>query len=353
MLNEELADRLLSGQPINASDRQQLVDDILDDASRASAFGITPATVQNNLKVRLDLLPVVYPAISQFCQNHLPNGTQQLQLLWDLWLPLAIWLAQNRQMQSHPLIQGILGGQGTGKTTLGAILTLILQYLGYKALSLSLDDLYKTYTERSQLRQQDPRLIWRGPPGTHDVALGLATLEHLRHPVAEQTIPIPRFDKSLHQGAGDRVAPELVSGVDIVLFEGWFVGVRPIAAIAFDTAPPPITTETDRNFARDMNARLQNYLPLWERLDRLIVLLPGDYRYSKQWRKEAEQKLRATGKPGMSDAEIETFVDYFWKALHPELLINPLVNQPDRVDLVVEIDLNHIPGKVYSPSRCG
>jgi len=37
--------------------------------------------------------------------------------------------------------QGILGGQGTGKTTLAAMLSLILGQLGYHTLSLSLDDL--------------------------------------------------------------------------------------------------------------------------------------------------------------------------------------------------------------------
>jgi glycerate kinase (EC 2.7.1.31) len=59
-------------------------------------------------------------------------------------------------------------------------LTLILGKLGYSTVSLSLDDLYKTYADRQQLQKADPRLIWRGPPGTHDLELGIAVLDRLR-----------------------------------------------------------------------------------------------------------------------------------------------------------------------------
>jgi glycerate kinase (EC 2.7.1.31) len=76
--------------------------------------------------------------------------------------------------------------------------------------------------------------------------------------------------------------------VDIVLFEGWFVGVEPIGDRQLNEflagAPFPILTEGDRQFARDMNAKLHDYLPLWQRLDKLIVLYPKDYRISGVWR---------------------------------------------------------------------
>ena len=101
-------------------------------------------------------------------------------------------------------------------------------------------------------------------------------------------------------------------------------------------APFPIVTDADCQFARDMNAKLHDYLPLWKRLDRLIVLYPQDYRISKVWRNQAEQKMMAAGKSGMTEDEINRFVEYFWKALHPELFIKSMV-EGDRVDLVIEI----------------
>ncbi|MEH2350226.1 MAG: glycerate kinase [Nostoc sp.] len=318
----------------------------LADKLRAKAFGITPGNVDEVIEKRSQLLKSVLPAFSQFCQTTLQiEPKEMLQVLWDLWLPLGIKLASQRQQLECPLIQGILGGQGTGKTTMSKVLSLILNQLGYRTLSLSLDDLYKTYSDRLVLTQQDPRLIWRGPPGTHDVDLGLDVLDQIRQ--SQSPVMVPRFDKSTYKGAGDRTTPEMVTDVDIVLFEGWFVGVRPINADIFDTAPPPIVTDEDRAFARDINHRLHDYLPLWERLDSLILLYPTDYRCSLGWRKQAEQQMIAAGKSGMSNSEIEKFVNYFWRSLHPELFIKPLVKNTTVVDLVIEINSDRSFGEVY------
>ncbi len=279
-----------------------------------------------------------------------------LPLLWQLWLPLAQQLVEQRKRLGRPLIQGLLGMQGAGKTTLGEILTLLLGQMGCRTLSFSIDDLYKTYAERQQLLQDDPRLIWRGPPGTHDVDLGIAVLEQLRQGrVAE----VPQFDKALQGGQGDRVGSKTVEGVDIVIFEGWFLGVQPVGLERFkagadlpEPLPEPIVTEADRRFSRDCNGRLGEYLPLWEMCDRLMVLSLTDYRLSKRWRVAAEQRLRAEGRGGMTDAEVGAFVDYYWKALHPGLFVQPLVQKGAEgtvADLVVEIGEGHGLERVYAP----
>ncbi|MBF2067303.1 MAG: glycerate kinase [Calothrix sp. C42_A2020_038] len=260
---------------------------------------------------------------------------------------LAAQIAQLRQDTGRPIVQGILGGQGAGKTTLALTLISLLELMGYRTVSLSLDDLYKTYSERIALQTLDPRLVWRGPPGTHDVELGLTVLDAVRH--SQTPISIPRFDKSAHNGAGDRTNPEIfTNNIDILIFEGWFVGARPIDPIIFDTPIPPIVSAADRSFARDMNQQLAGYLPLWERLDSLIVLYPQDYRYSINWRKQAEHEMIASGRPGMTDIQIEEFVNYFWRALHPELFIKPLITSPD-VDTVIEIGADHTFTKIYHP----
>ncbi len=320
----------------------------LHDKNRCLGLGIAPENVTEVLKQRAHIFEAVVEQVSHIL-GYLPVTT-----LWHLWIPLAMQLATKQKLLGRPLIQGILGGQGTGKTTMGKVLSLILCELGYRTLSLSIDDLYKTYAERQKLREFDPRLIWRGPPGTHDVELGLQVLDQLRQqpcPVTENQpfIEIPRFDKSAYQGAGDRTTPEKISGVEIILFEGWFVGVRPIEGDIWHNAPWPIITESDRLFAQDNNQRLREYLPLWQRLDSLIVLYPVDYRLSLAWRKQAEHEMIASGKSGMSDAEIEKFVHYFWQALHPELFIEPLIKNPQWVDLVITINRDRSIGQIYSP----
>ena len=260
--------------------------------------------------------------------KHQPTVEANLE---KLWLPVALNLATKRKELDRTLIQGILGSQGTGKTTLCIILRLILNYLGISVATLSIDDLYLTYAQRQALQQQDPRLIWRGPPGTHDVNLGLEIIEQCLTGDNSSKILMPRFDKSAFNGAGDRSTPEAVNKPDILLFEGWFVGVQPITEDCFNNPPAPILTSEDIQFAKDNNQRLKAYLPLWHKLDSLIVLYPENYRLSKQWRKEAEQKMIATGKTGMSDEECDRFVEYFWKALHPELFIKPLLETADIV----------------------
>jgi D-glycerate 3-kinase len=334
-LSTLLSQILLQGEPVPASVLSQLAAWELADDLRAKAFGITPTNVESVIEARSRLFQSIYPTLLQV------SATLSSETLWQLWLPLAQQLAASRKQLGRPFIQGILGGQGTGKSTLAAILKLILGYLGYPTLCLSLDDLYKTYAERLALKEEDPRLIWRGPPGTHDIQLGLTILDQLRYANSLTPVHIPRFDKSAYGGAGDRREAEVVVGIDIVLFEGWFVGLRPIDPAAFDTAPPPIETDADRRFARDMNQRLQDYLPLWERLDQLILLYPVDYHLSLQWRRQAEHEMIAAGKSGMTDAEINKFVNYFWRSLHPDLFIKPLTNNPDLVDLVIEIDADH------------
>ncbi|GAB4150129.1 MAG: hypothetical protein Fur0046_29020 [Cyanobacteria bacterium J069] len=326
--------QLAAGEPLNSADQAALEADLWCSWQR-TALAPQDMTAEEWTAARIQRFRAIYPAIAPLCQSELGWDTVPLELLWGLWLPLADWLVQRQRSHCRPLIQGILGGQGTGKSTLARLLRGILEADGLRVACLSIDDLYKTWGDRQQLQQADPRLRWRGPPGTHDVDLGIQTLQDLRQ--GKTPVLLPRFDKSLHQGGGDRISPEPILGADIVLFEGWFVGLRPIDPAAFDHAPPPILSEGDRTFARDCNTRLADYLPLWELLDGLIVLRPSDYRLSQQWRKQAEQRMTATGRPGMSDPEIDQFVEYFWRSLHPALFYPPLLQDAERVDWVVEI----------------
>lgn len=321
----------------------------LNDQSRSQAFGITETDAREYIAERSQLWITLYPQIEKLCRSLGFNDSALIAVtLWNLWLPLALLLINYRQQVNRTLIQGILGGQGTGKTSLSWVLGFILGHFGYSCLGVSLDDFYQTYHERQLLQQHDPRLIWRGPPGTHDVDLAIDTITKLRDSQLGTEVFVPRFDKSLYNGAGDRAAFQKVTKPDIVLFEGWFVGVHPIDPEQFAHAPAPILTPEDRRFAEDMNQRLADYLPLWGLLDRLLVLAPIDYRLSKQWRKEAEQKMIASGRNGMNDLEIERFVDYFWRSLHPELFIDPLLHNPQLVDLVITINADHSPGRIYS-----
>ncbi|MDJ0509871.1 MAG: glycerate kinase [Crocosphaera sp.] len=346
MISLKILQKLLETNSISSRDMEILLQEELANVYVCDAFNLTVEKGLEKINHRIDLLQKTYPIISQEYQQLNYKDKELILLLWQFWLPLAIKLSEEKSKQKYPFIQGILGGQGTGKTTLSKILCIILKQLGYQTVTLSIDDFYKTYEERQKLHTNDPRFIWRGPPGTHDIALGIKTLEQLKAPDYSQPIFIPRFDKSLWNGQGDRIKPDIISQPDIVLFEGWFVGVFPINETEFNHSPSPIKTEKDIQFAKDINQQLKAYLPLWNQLDSLMILYPQDYRLSKKWRKEAEQKMILSGKTGMNEQQIDEFVNYFWKALHPQLFITPLIQNQNLVDLVITIDANHHPQKI-------
>ncbi len=341
----------MKGKHPTGEEQEILIAKELAHKVRAKAFGIDKDNCQQLIEARSQLFYSAHKNIIQWCreQGIEKDEGESLSLLWTFWLPLAINLAETRQELGRTPIQGILGGQGTGKTTLTKILSLLLQHLGYTTATMSLDDLYKPYAERQKLQATDPRLIWRGPPGTHDIHLGIEVLDLCLQKDRTGKILIPRFDKSAYNGNGDRIKSEAITTADIVLFEGWFLGVRPLASRTFERKIEPINTSEDVQFAKDSNERLKAYLPLWDKLDRLLVLYPQDYRLSKQWRKEAERQMIARGNQGMSDAEIDDFVDYFLRSLHPNLFIKPLISNPNLVDLVVEIKSDRTYGKIYKP----
>lgn len=105
---------------------------------------------------------------------------------------------------------------------------------------LSIDDLYLPHSGLVAVAAAHPEnrlLAGRGLPGTHDIALGSDLLKQLsainddnNEGAARHEIRPPFFDKSLFDGEGDRVeSMEVVRApLDIVLFEGWFVGFCPI-----------------------------------------------------------------------------------------------------------------------------
>src|SRR5690606_23279845 len=88
---------------------------------------------------------------------------------------------------------GITGLQGSGKSTLAAQLVDAATMRGLRAVALSIDDVYLDRPERQRLaRDVHPLLATRGPPGTHDVALGCAVLDALRE---GRPASLPGFDK--------------------------------------------------------------------------------------------------------------------------------------------------------------
>lgn len=232
-----------------------------------------------------------------------------------------------------PLVLGLCGAQGSGKSTVAAALAARFAH----TVVLSLDDLYRTRRERAQLAQDvHPLFATRGVPGTHDVALGLATFAQLD---AGEAPPLPRFDKA----TDDRVDPARWVAAPVptrlVIFEGWCVGARPQDAAAL--AEPVNALERERDpsgvWRRYANAALAGaYQRLFARIDLLALLRAPRWTQVLAWRLEQEKALRRSGAHGagvMSDDEVRAFVRHYER-----LTRHILETMPDYADLVLQLD---------------
>ncbi|GAB4539815.1 MAG: kinase [Parvularculaceae bacterium] len=188
--------------------------------------------------------------------------------------PLAAELAA-RQDAGARLI-GISGAQASGKTTLSRLLAASLSEAGVPTFALSIDDLYLTRAERKALAASvHPLCATRGVPGTHDVALGIETIDRLLGAAAGEEVLIPIFDKladdRLPRGRWRRCA----GPVALVLLEGWCVGAPPIPSAALAEPFNALEREEDAEgrWRRWSNDRLKrDYLALWRMLDAMILL---------------------------------------------------------------------------------
>ncbi len=230
----------------------------------------------------------------------------------DWCVPIALWVtAQLRAASRRPLMVGLSAPQGAGKTTLTRQLVEWSRSEGLRAVTLSVDDFYLRREEQLALAARhpgNPTLEHRGYPGTHDVPLGARVLSSLRK--GERT-EVPRYDKSAHQGRGDRSAEVTVveANQDLVFLEGWMLGFQPVPFVERVLEPA--------------NAALMRYRAWTDLLDVLIRVEMKDVSQVIRWRIEAEQAMRASGKTGLTDAEVEDYVRRFlpayqtWQAALP------------------------------------
>lgn len=227
-------------------------------------------------------------------QERLPDAYAQIVERW--WRPLAQQIAQWREAAGRPIVVGINGGQGSGKSTLCRFLeAALLPELGLKAVTLALDDLYLTLAEREDLaRTVHPLLRTRGVPGTHDAALGRQILDDL---LAGRPVLIPRFSKGLDDRLPLADGHRVTGGVDVILFEGWCVGAR--AQHPDDIMAPVNDLEAEQDpdglWRRHVNAQLAGPYAQWfSRLDRLVMLKAPSFESVYANRLLQEQKLQDT-----------------------------------------------------------
>ncbi|KAF9071647.1 P-loop containing nucleoside triphosphate hydrolase protein [Rhodocollybia butyracea] len=243
-------------------------------------------------------------------------------------------LGQINKSLSRPIFVAVQGPQGSGKSFLTDLVRSHLSASPYdlSVVVLSVDDLYLTHEGLVSLAQHYPdNPLWRGrgQPGTHDIELGLTVLNCLKQ--GTNSVELPRFDKSLFDGQGDRL-PMDGSGiivnrpVDVFIMEGWFMGFYPISPQELQTRWDGVWKQERRALNLDdsivgtkdnistVNAALSRYTELWSFFDVFIKLEAASSSLSTiyEWRLQQEHYMKAhNGGKGMTDAAVKLFVDRY------------------------------------------
>ena len=243
----------------------------------------------------------------------------------------------------RPVVIGLCGAQGSGKTTLAQAAAEACHDKGIVAAILSIDDIYLTRAEREVLaREIHPLLATRGPPGTHDVALGEAVLNALDRGDAAS---LPRFDKARDDRALQSQWPKAPEGCEVLLLEGWCVGARPQTDGDLTRPVNELEALEDRQaiWRRHVNAALAStYQRLFARLDCLVMLAASGFEVVFDWRMQQEAELRArvgSEATGVMDAgQVARFIQHYER-----LTRHMLAEMPARADLLIRLDAKRKP----------
>ncbi len=266
----------------------------------------------------------------------------------EVYIPISHKIIRWVSASDQPLVIGINGAQGTGKSTLSEFLSEYLKEISdLNLIVLSLDDLYKTKSERLRLSNElHPLFKTRGVPGTHDVDLGIKIISDCTI-LKENSVDIPVFRKDLD----DRVKAEdwrsIRGPVDVVLFEGWCVSAEAQPKSELRNAVNQFELSEDPNglWRQSVNDFLENeYRELFNKITHIIMLRVPSFDCIYQWRFEQETKLANQFK-GADHASDQRFMDkdaleYFIS--HFERLTKWMLEEmPSRSNVVVDFNPDH------------
>jgi D-glycerate 3-kinase len=216
------------------------------------------------------------------------------KMIKSFLIPVSFWISK-RVNKKKPLIIGLAGGQGSGKTTISSILTLILQkYFKLNVFKVSIDDFYKTRKDRKLLsKNKHPLLMTRGVPGTHDIDLMLKFFKKVKSK-SFKNLTVPKFNKSIDDRCKRSLWYKVKSKPDVIIFEGWCVGAK---AQTNRQLKKPINSlekiyDQGIKWRSHVNNQLKTkYKTLFKQLDELIYLKAKNFDILINWRLKQERKL--------------------------------------------------------------
>ncbi len=289
---------------------------------------------------------VTAPHLQRFLHyHHLPES--YLVQAEAHFSPILVRITQ-QLTHSRPVIVGINGCQGSGKTTLADYLFTRLECEHkLNAVSISIDDFYLTKQERLRLAHSThPLFATRGVPGTHDIELALCTLKKLCTATPGTTL-IPRFNKACDDRKPKQEWDKAESPIDVIILEGWCVGSIAETETALQHPINTLEKEEDPegHWRRFSNDKLSNeYAVLFQQIGLWVMLQAPSFDCVFQWRLEQEKKLaeklqqqsqdqNINATNVMNESQIKRFIQFYQRIT--EHTLNQL---PEKVDFLLRLD---------------
>ena len=259
-------------------------------------------------------------------------------------IPICFWIAKKAKNRK-PFIVGLSGGQGTGKTTISSIMSIILKkYFKLNIFKISIDDFYKTRKERFLLSKKIHNLLMtRGVPGTHDTNIILDFLNKVKNKNFKP-LKLPKFNKA----ADDRFKKELWYSInkrpDVIIFEGWCIGARPQKNYQLKKHINSVEKLNDQNliWRKYVNYQLKkNYRKLFNQLNCLLYLKAKNFNLLQKWRLKQERKLLTFSREYknlkiMNKKEVINFMKTYER-----ITKNMFKDAPKYASIILNLNSNH------------
>ena len=263
--------------------------------------------------------------------------------LWNIVIPISAYF-DSLPKKETPYFICLTGGQGSGKTTLSRLIQLVLQEgCNKRTTGFSIDDIYKTKEERKSLASSiHPLCKVRGVPGTHDIKLGLDTLNSLSNATSSTYTPIPVFSKPLDEHLPKEKWYNYKGRPDYIFFDAWCGGARPVPEKKWKPPMNKLEKEEDPDgvWSKWSNKELEGtYQGLFNKFDLLLLIQVPNMRHVYESRWLQEQTLAKT----LKDSELKKLImnkkEVYRFVMHYERLTRYIMEEmPAFADIILERD---------------
>jgi D-glycerate 3-kinase len=244
--------------------------------------------------------------------------SSHIKILKNIYIPIAFWINKKYKKKGNTLLLGLSASQGSGKTTVASILSIILKFFFKRnVFVISIDDFYKTLEERKKMAEQKhPLFKTRGVPGTHDINLIKNFLISIKNKKFKK-IKLPKFNKLIDDRFKKSHWYSINKKPEIVILEGWCVGAKAEKNITLKKPINFLEKYEDENLVwrNFVNEKLKKeYKKVFSMLDHHFFMKAPNFKMVFKWRLLQEQKLKRKSRiknKTMSYNEIKRFIMFY------------------------------------------